>query len=317
MFGGTSSIPTCKGKENLAPLTKACATLLPCLLVWEREKVLKEPTIDLKSLTKWPAGARTKSLINKAYITPAALPSKITCWKPSSTTNTVALLVATVSSTYTDEGRAIFSDNAAMTSPFSFQITKPTLASPKSTKTAPAKFAFISPGAGGFHLARASFGFGPRIGSFCWNLDSNVEADSKTLWMGKLCSLHLNLFLRNHTDQATIANTSSLADSLRTTLIKSETDLSWEYWPRSQEKFGNHTGWRALQLQRAWKESSGAIWHSLHNVLSNTFLFCKLTFVGRASKQARYRKIFALFGTLGAVWSPISKHSVQCLNTEH
>ena len=35
-----------------------------------------------------------------------------------------------------------------------------------------------------------------------------------------------NLFFRNHTDQATIANTSSLADSLRTTLIKSEIDLS-------------------------------------------------------------------------------------------
>ena len=109
-----------------------------------------------------------------------------------------------------------------------------------------------------------------------------------------------NLFFRNHTDQATIANTSSLANSLRTTLIKSEIDLSWGYWPRSQEKFGNHTGWRALQLEEAWKESSGAIWHSLHNVLSNTFLFCKLTFVGRALEQARYRKIFTLFGTLRA-----------------
>ena len=109
-----------------------------------------------------------------------------------------------------------------------------------------------------------------------------------------------NLFFRNHTNQATIANTSSLANSLRTTLIKSEIDLSWGYWPQSQEKFGNHTGWRALQLEEAWKESSGAIWHSLHNVLSNTFLFCKLTFVGRALEQARYRKIFTLFGTLRA-----------------
>ena len=109
-----------------------------------------------------------------------------------------------------------------------------------------------------------------------------------------------NLFFRNHTDQATIANTSSLANSLRTTLIKSEIDLSWGYGARSQEKFGNHTGWKALQLEEAWKESSGAIWHSLHNVLSNTFLFCKLTFVGRALEQARYGKIFTLFGTLRA-----------------
>ena len=77
--------------------------------------------------------------------------------------------------------------------------------------------------------------------------------------MGKLCSLHLNLFLRNHTDQATIANTSSLADSFRITLTKSETDLSLRYRLRSHENFGNHTDLRASQLQWAWKESPGAI----------------------------------------------------------
>ena len=182
-----------KEKENLAPFAKACATLLHCLLVWEREKVLKKPTIDLKSLTKWPAGARTKSQIDKVFITLVASPSKITYWKPSSITITVTLLAATVSSTDTDERRAIFSNNATMTSPFSFQITTLTPASPESAKTALSKFAFISPRAKGFHLAGASFGFGPQIGSFCWNSDSNVEADSKTLWTGKLCSLHLNL----------------------------------------------------------------------------------------------------------------------------
>ena len=37
MFAETSSIQTCKGKKNLAPLAKAWTMLLSCLLVQEKE----------------------------------------------------------------------------------------------------------------------------------------------------------------------------------------------------------------------------------------------------------------------------------------
>ena len=50
----TCSIQTNKGKESIALLAKAWAALLPYRLVWEKEKVLSEPTIDTVSFTISP-----------------------------------------------------------------------------------------------------------------------------------------------------------------------------------------------------------------------------------------------------------------------
>ena len=54
MSGGICSIQTNKGKETIALLAKAWATLLPYHLVWEKEKVLSELVIDTMSFTISP-----------------------------------------------------------------------------------------------------------------------------------------------------------------------------------------------------------------------------------------------------------------------
>ena len=41
---GTSFIHTNNGNESLALWAKACATALPCLTIWEKEKLLMEWT---------------------------------------------------------------------------------------------------------------------------------------------------------------------------------------------------------------------------------------------------------------------------------
>ena len=298
MFGGTSSIQTNKGKEKQAVRAKAWATLLPWLLVWESEKVPKELAIDLKSFTKWPTRECVTSLCDKAFITPSASPSKLICCKPSSIANTVALLAANNSRVSTDDGRAIFSDSAAITSPNSFWITTPIPVSPSLANTAPSKFAFNSPVARGFHLAGDCFSFGPRPGNFYWNSVSITIAESKTLLTGTVCSLHLILFLRHQTDQATVANTSSRAEADCTMPTKSDIVFSWLFWFWSQVKLGCQADWIVSQPYTAWKVSSEAFWHRLQTELSTTLLFCRFTFVGKAFVHAHQRKILTLFGTL-------------------
>ena len=59
-------------------------------------------------------------------------------------------------------------------------------------------------------------------------------------------------------------------------------------------------GWKPglmQQLQRAWKVDSWVVEHILHLESSNIFLFFKFSLVGKASEQARYRKVFILFGS--------------------
>ena len=131
-----SSIQTNKGKEKRVLRVKAWATLLLYLLIWESEIVPNELAIYLKSFTIWPTSEWDTSLCDKAFITPSASPSKLICYKPCSIANTAALLAANNLRVSTDDGRVIFSDRAAITSPTSFRITTPILASPVSTNTA-------------------------------------------------------------------------------------------------------------------------------------------------------------------------------------
>ena len=166
------------------------------------------------------------------------------------------------------------------------------IALPWVVTTAPSKFAFNSLVAGGFHLAGGCFSFGPRLGNFHWNSVNIAIAASKTLLIGLDCSLHLILFLRHQTDQATIANTSSLAKTDRTTPTRLEIVFSWFVWLWSQVKLGSQMGWIVSQLHMAWGMSSEAFWQKLQTTSSITLLF------GKASIHARQRKILTLFDTL-------------------
>ena len=76
-FGGTNYIQTNKGKKSLVLLTKAKATLLPHLLVWDKELLTTKPVIDLVPLIRWPMTERGLASWVITLYTIAEFPSKI------------------------------------------------------------------------------------------------------------------------------------------------------------------------------------------------------------------------------------------------
>lgn len=130
-------------------------------------------------------------------------------------------VTANVSKVSIDDGWATFSDKATIISSFSFWITTPIPTSLDSTNIALSKFAFTLGASRGFHLDLAGLGLWTWTQVFLLNSDRKLGIDSRILWGGKQGSLILILFRLHHTDQATIANNSSLGGCVSTTKTKS------------------------------------------------------------------------------------------------
>ena len=129
-------------------------------------------------------------------------------------------VAANVSKVSTNNGWAIFLNKATIISLFSFRITTLIPASLDSTNITLSKFAFTLGASRGFHLDLA------RLGQWTWTRvfllysDRRLRIYSRILWEGKQGSLLLILFRRHHTEQATLANNSSLGSCVSTTETK-------------------------------------------------------------------------------------------------
>lgn len=95
-------------KKSLALLTKACATTLPYLPIWEYDQLFREFTKDKVSWIKWPIDDFNWSLFRSAFMTISESPLKMEFSKPSSCTSKTTCLVARSSTVYTEEGFQIF-----------------------------------------------------------------------------------------------------------------------------------------------------------------------------------------------------------------
>ena len=68
MAGGTDSVQTSNGNENLALWAKACTTALPFLPIWEKEQLWKEFNWDTMSFKIWPPqGMWHASILQELY----------------------------------------------------------------------------------------------------------------------------------------------------------------------------------------------------------------------------------------------------------
>ena len=129
-------------------------------------------------------------------------------------------VAANVSKVSTNNGWAIFLNKATIISLFSFRITTLIPTSLDSTNITLSKFAFTLGASRGFHLDLA------RLGQWTWTQvfllysDRRLRIYSRILWEGKQCSLLLILFRRHRTEQATLANNSSLGSCVSTTETK-------------------------------------------------------------------------------------------------
>lgn len=156
MSGGKEFLQSKTRKENLALRAKACAKVLPCRHVWEKEKYCKELTENIMSLIKWPTDGWWKRWFLIAKVDASESPSKIELCKSSSWIKVTALLVAMISTATMDNGRGMISGRATSTSPEKFRTTTPIPTAPNSSKTESSKFVFKVLRSVGFQMA--SFG---------------------------------------------------------------------------------------------------------------------------------------------------------------
>ena len=140
-------LQTTNKTKSLALSAEAWATMLPCLLMWEKVWASNEPEI-------WPTLEREELSIERALITTSESPLKVSCKKPNSAANITARHAARNSRISTEAGWWIFSANAAITSPTSFQITIPIPASVDFGNKAPSKFTLTAFRTRGDHLTR-------------------------------------------------------------------------------------------------------------------------------------------------------------------
>ena len=125
-------------------------------------------------------------------------------------------VAAIISKVSTDNGWALFSDKATIISSFSFRITTPIPPLLDSTNIALSKFAFTLGASRCFHLDLAGLDWWTSTQVFLLNSDRGLWIDSIILWGGKQGSLLLILFRQHHTNQAIIANNSSLGGCVST-----------------------------------------------------------------------------------------------------
>ena len=184
------------------------STTLPCLTLWEKEKLLKELARRIVSWTRWSKDDNSISPLRRALISISESPLKWDWCKPISWIKLIARLAVISSRTSTECGFCIFSAIAAITCSSEFRTTIPIPALSFSLNIVPSKFVLNSPGLGGSHVCfLAIFG---RIGVTQLAVKSrrNFFATALMLLLDKVCSFSLALFLWVQMNHAVVAKIS-------------------------------------------------------------------------------------------------------------
>ena len=88
--GGTSSIQTCNEEKEIARLTSEWATVLLCLLIWEKEITENWEAKYCISLIMWPNYARLWEFDFRAFMRISESPSNTPLLRPVSNANSIA-----------------------------------------------------------------------------------------------------------------------------------------------------------------------------------------------------------------------------------
>ena len=225
-------------------------------------------------------------------------PSRMIWSKVSSFAKIRALLAANTSTISTEVGRGITCVNVAITRPWSLRIMIPKPASFLSWNTAPSKLILNQSMGGGSHLDwwRGERGDGTTRWA-CWNSKSTSLAKELSKRKSTTVSPILSLFLLSQICDTNMANksegwafsihnlntskkvTHSFASSLSDKKCISQTPISFGH----DQRACNVDSWSSPQ---SWQVAS-----------VRTFLFTRLSQVGRASEIACHSSVFVLLGT--------------------